>query len=68
LGGLLGLLLMVTLVWREWIEILFSVNPDDGNGMLEWLIVAFLVLATLSCFLIARIEWNRMRQATIEYQ
>jgi len=41
-AGVMGVL---TLFWHDWIEALFGVGPDHGNGSLEW-IVAFALLAT----------------------
>ncbi len=35
-----GILFLITLVWRTWIELVFGVDPDKSNGSLEWLIVA----------------------------
>jgi hypothetical protein len=55
-----GGLCILTLVWHEWIELLFGVDPDGGDGSLEWAIVAasFAVAVTLSIF--ARIEWRTL--------
>ena len=54
-----GLLASVTVLWRDWIEEIFHVDPDGGSGSLEWLIVAALVAVTLTFALAARAEWRR---------
>lgn len=37
LAGVAGFLTVLTLFTREWIEAVFSVDPDGGDGSLEWL-------------------------------
>ena len=61
-----GVLFVITLVWRDWIERVFGVEPDGGNGSFEWLIVGVLLVATITLFLLARSEWRRAR-TTISY-
>jgi hypothetical protein len=58
------ILSVITSVWRDWIEIVFGVEPDGGNGSLEWLILALLLAVTITLFVQARYEWRRAR-ATI---
>ena len=40
-------LALLTLVVPDWIEEVFHVDPDGGNGSLEWLIVAVFVIAAV---------------------
>jgi hypothetical protein len=53
----------VTLVRRDWIETVFHVDPDAGSGLLEWLVVASLVAATIGFAVAARAERLRMQVA-----
>jgi hypothetical protein len=59
LGTITGVLLVVTLFSRDWIEAVFRVDPDQGSGALEWGIVAGLLVVTLAMTLLARYEWRR---------
>ena len=58
-----GMLFVITLVWHNWIEILFNIDPDQGSGLLEWLIVGVLLVVTIALFALARYEWRRARVA-----
>jgi hypothetical protein len=61
LGSVTGVLAIVTLLWHEWIEIIFGVDPDKGNGSAEWAVVALLMIVTVSLAFAARLEWHRAR-------
>ncbi len=52
-------LFVLTLIAREWIELLFGVDPDSGDGSLEAAIVAVLLVATVAFAWLARVEWRR---------
>ncbi|HXZ04138.1 MAG TPA: hypothetical protein VEH81_04850 [Ktedonobacteraceae bacterium] len=57
------ILFVVTLVWNDWIEIVFKVDPDNNNGTLEWLIVGVLLVVTITLFTLASFEWRRAHTA-----
>ena len=61
LGTLTGLLFIVTVFSRDWIENSFHVDPDQGQGWVEWLIVVGLALVTVGLGALARAEWSRPR-------
>ncbi|MEX1654142.1 MULTISPECIES: hypothetical protein [Streptomyces] len=61
-AGLCGLLFLVTLVRPDWIEEVFGVDPDQHSGVLEWVIVALALGATLTFSLLARGEYRRARR------
>jgi hypothetical protein len=59
LASFSALMFLITFVWRDWIELIFNVDPDRGSGLLEWAIVASLGAATIGTGLLARAEWRR---------
>jgi hypothetical protein len=58
LGSFTAILTAVTLISREWIELVLRVDPDHDTGLLEWLIVVTLATATLLFSLLAHAEWK----------
>lgn len=61
LACLSGGLAVLTLLWHNWIELLFGDEPDGGDGSLEWgIVVEFLVLTVVFSAL-ARTDWRRAR-------
>jgi hypothetical protein len=52
---------VITAIWRDWIEIVFGVDPDKGSGSLEWLIVAVSLAVAVTCGVAARAQWQRLR-------
>ena len=63
LAVLTGILVVVTVITREWIELLFGVDPDGGDGSLEWAIVAVLAVLTVAFAALARAEWRGLASA-----
>jgi hypothetical protein len=58
--GLANLVLLaITILWKDWIEIVFNVDPDAGSGAVEWAIVAVTLLLSLAFLMLARGEWRR---------
>ena len=61
LGSITLALLVLTLAWKDWIEVLFGVDPDHHNGAVEWAIVAVCAVATVACGSLAGSEFHRAR-------
>jgi hypothetical protein len=52
-------LAVITLLWHDWIELVFGVDPDHGSGAAEWLVVGGFATVALSLAISARAEWRR---------
>jgi hypothetical protein len=52
-----GALAAVTLLSRDWLEV-FGWEPDGGNGLLEWVVVAALAVSAVLLGLAARTHWR----------
>jgi DMSO/TMAO reductase YedYZ heme-binding membrane subunit len=63
LGSITGVVAIITLFWHDWIETIFGVDPDKGNGSAEWLVILILLVVTLMLAIGARLEWRRTRIA-----
>jgi hypothetical protein len=59
LAFLCGVLAVVTVFWRDWIEALTGFDPDHHNGAFERLIVVGLFAACVLVGFVARAEWRR---------
>jgi Mg2+ and Co2+ transporter CorA len=62
LSALLGTATIVTAIWPAWIEGVFGVNPDGGNGTAEWWIVAVLAVITVAAAVLARRDLRVVRR------
>lgn len=58
-----AILFVITLIWHSWIEVLFNIDPDQGSGTLEWLIVSILLVLTITLCILASYEWRKARPA-----
>jgi glucan phosphoethanolaminetransferase (alkaline phosphatase superfamily) len=56
-------LTILTIVNKEWIEVLFNVDPDAGSGLLEWAIVLLAGGLTVLFSVALRAEWRRTASA-----
>ena len=58
-------LLVMTVVWKDWIEVVFNVDPDAGSGAVEWGGVAVTLVLTIAFVTFARGEWRRARSSAL---
>jgi hypothetical protein len=59
LAAIAGVACGATLIRRDWIELLFRVEPDHHRGYIEWLISGALLAA---CLIFARLAQHEQRQ------
>jgi DMSO/TMAO reductase YedYZ heme-binding membrane subunit len=60
LSGILGVL---SVFWRDWIERVTGWDPDRHTGSVEWAIIAALLIVSVAMALRARSEWQRWTSA-----
>ena len=65
IAGLSATLAIVTAVWKDWIELVFGMDPDRGSGELKWLVIAALAAVAVALALAARYETKRVRAAGV---
>lgn len=58
-SGIALALALATLGWRDWIEILFGIDPDAHSGALEAAIALTSGVAAIAIGFMARAEWRR---------
>jgi hypothetical protein len=54
--------LLLTLLWKDWIELVFRVDPDGGSGALEWGIAAAALAVTVTFATLAHRDRPRARE------
>jgi tetrahydromethanopterin S-methyltransferase subunit E len=62
-GSVTGIAAVITLFWHDWIEAVFGIDPDSGNGSAEWLIISVLLIVTVALAVGGRREWRRAELA-----
>ncbi len=58
-------LLLLTVAWPDWLELVLHIDPDGGNGAVEWTIAGLFAVVTLIGLALARVEWRRLRSAQV---
>ena len=61
LASFCGILAVLTLITRDWIEALTGYDPDQHDGSVEWTIVIGLAFVCVLLSFAARAEWRRSR-------
>ena len=60
LAALCAVLAISSVIWGNWIELLFEFEPDGGDGSFEWGFVVAFALAAVVFAVLARIEFHRL--------
>jgi hypothetical protein len=64
LCGIGAFFAILTIVQHDWIETLFGVDPDQGNGSVEWIVVVALLVIAAGAGALAGREWRRAHVVT----
>jgi uncharacterized membrane protein YcjF (UPF0283 family) len=54
------LVALATIVWHDWAETLFGIDPDDGSGSFEAAVTVGCLAVALFLTAVARAEWRRI--------
>jgi len=60
LAVLTGVLGVLSLFWRDWIEALTGWSPDRHSGSVEFGLIAVLLITSVSCAAVARSTRRRL--------
>ena len=63
LSAFFAVMALTTACWPDWLETVFRVDPDGGNGTAEWLAVALLGAAAVVMLALARRDRRVARSA-----
>ena len=55
-------LLLITVIWPTWIESISGLDPDGGNGGLEWLVVVVFAVLAAGTALLSRHDYRVAKQ------
>jgi cobalamin biosynthesis protein CobD/CbiB len=58
LAALSALFCVLTLIWKDWVEIVFRFDPDHHSGSVEWMIAAGALVLAIVFGLLARAEYR----------
>ena len=50
---------ITTIMWPEWIELVFGIEPDKGNGTLELGVTLTIAIVFAILAMAAQTEWRR---------
>jgi hypothetical protein len=53
---------ILTIIRRDWIELVLGFDPDRHNGAAEWIVVAVLLAVALVSGRLARVEYAKERR------
>ena len=61
LGATSAFLFAITVIWHDWLELVFGIDPDHGSGAVEWALVGLSATIAIASSVLARAEWRRAR-------